>query len=114
MTGVQTRALPIEVRTENAANIGDMRGHLSSLGLGEVALQEFGAPTDVLIRVQRQEGGEKAQQNAIVKVKSVLGDNISYRRSEERRVGKECRVRLSPLHSKTQRLKVVCLRLLSL
>ena len=72
----------IEVRTENAANIGDMRGHLSSLGLGEVALQEFGAPTDVLIRVQRQEGGEKAQQNAIVKVKSVLGDNISYRRTE--------------------------------
>ncbi len=72
----------IEVRTENAANIGDMRGRLSSLGLGEVALQEFGAPTDVLIRVQRQEGGEKAQQNAIDKVKSVLGDNISYRRTE--------------------------------
>ena len=72
----------IEVRTENAANIGDMRGHLSSLGLGEVALQEFGAPTDVLIRVQRQEGGEKAQQNAIDKVKSVLGDKISYRRTE--------------------------------
>ena len=72
----------IEVRTENAANIGDMRGHLSGLGLGEVALQEFGAPTDVLIRVQRQEGGEKAQQNAIDKVKSVLGDKISYRRTE--------------------------------
>ena len=50
----------IEVRTENAANIGVMRGHLSSLGLGEVALQEFGAPTDVLIRVQRQEGGLRA------------------------------------------------------
>ena len=52
----------LEVRTEKAANIAEMRSQLSGLGLGEVALQEFGQPTDVLIRVQRQEGGEQAQQ----------------------------------------------------
>jgi preprotein translocase subunit SecF len=72
----------IEVRTEKAANIGLMRRQLSTLGLGEVALQEFGAPTDVLIRVQRQEGGEKAQQVAVDKVKALFGDAVDYRRTE--------------------------------
>ena len=44
----------IEVRTDQAADIGTMRSSLSELGLGEIALQEFGAPTDVLIRIQKQ------------------------------------------------------------
>ena len=72
----------MEVRTSDAADPGAMRLVLSDLGLGEVALQEFGAPTDVLIRVQRQEGGEKAQQVAVEKVKAALGPEVEYRRTE--------------------------------
>jgi len=72
----------IEVRSSEAADIGAMRDQLASLELGEVALQEFGAPTDVLIRVQRQEGGEKAQQVAVEAVKAALGTGIDYRRTE--------------------------------
>jgi preprotein translocase subunit SecF len=72
----------IEVRTPNAADIGDMRGRLSSLGLGDVSLQEFGAPNEVLIRIQRQEGGEAEQQAAVGKVKQALGAGIEYRRTE--------------------------------
>ncbi|CCQ73037.1 protein translocase subunit SecF [Magnetospira sp. QH-2] len=72
----------IEVRSEKAADIGHMRSVLGDLGLGEVSLQEFGAPTDVMIRVQRQEGGEKAQQIAVAKVKETLGDGFEYRRTE--------------------------------
>ena len=72
----------IEVRTPDAADLGAMRLALSDLGLGEVALQEFGAPTDVLIRVQRQEGGEKAQQAAVEAVKAALGPEVEYRRTE--------------------------------
>jgi len=72
----------IEVRTPDAADPGAMRLALSDLGLGEIALQEFGAPTDVLIRVQRQEGGEKAQQAAVEKVKAALGPEVEYRRTE--------------------------------
>ncbi len=72
----------IEVRTPDAADLGAMRRALSDLGLGEVALQEFGAPTDVLIRVQRQEGGEKAQQAAVEAVKAALGPEVEYRRTE--------------------------------
>ena len=72
----------IEVRTPEAAPIGDMRSRLSALGLGEVALQEFGQPTDVLIRIQRQAGGEAAQQVAVAKVKEALGSEVQYRRTE--------------------------------
>jgi preprotein translocase subunit SecF len=72
----------IEVRTEQTADLATMRRSLSSLGLGEVSLQEFGQPNDVLIRVQRQEGGEKAQQAAVETVKKALGPGIEYRRVE--------------------------------
>jgi len=72
----------LEVRTEQAADLGEMRSALGGLGLGEVALQEFGQETDVLIRVQRQDGGEKAQQAAVAKIKETLGSGVEYRRTE--------------------------------
>ena len=72
----------IEVRMPEAGAICDMRKQLSDLDLGEVALQEFGQPTDILIRVQRQEGGEAAQQVALAKVKEALGPGVEYRRTE--------------------------------
>ena len=73
----------MEVRTPGpAADLAAMRAELGGLGLGEVALQTFGEPNDVLIRIQRQEGAEDAQQVAVDKVKAKLGDQISYRRVE--------------------------------
>ncbi|NQV99588.1 MAG: protein translocase subunit SecF [Rhodospirillales bacterium] len=72
----------LEVRTEKAANIAAMRKQLGDLGLGEIALQEFGQPTDVLIRIQRQDGDEKAQQEAVAQVKQALGAGVEYRRTE--------------------------------
>ena len=72
----------IEVKTPAPADLGDMRAKLGGLGLGEVALQEFGAANDVLIRVQRQDGGEEAQQLAVEAVKGALGEGIEYRRTE--------------------------------
>jgi len=55
---------------------------LTTLNLGEVSLQQFGAPTDVLIRIQRQEGDEAAQMKAIQAVREKLGDIYEYRRIE--------------------------------
>ncbi len=73
----------IEVRdTSGPADIAGMRTDLGSLGLGEVALQEFGEPTDVLIRIQKQDGDEGAQNAAVGLVKSTLGDKYEYRRTE--------------------------------
>jgi len=72
----------IEVRTEGPADLGAMRDHLSDLDVGEVALQEFGTPDTVLIRLQRQEGDEAAQTAAIDKVKQALGPGVEFRRQE--------------------------------
>ena len=72
----------VEVRVDRAGKLGEMRQRLTNLGLGEVSLQEFGAPTDILIRIQKQAGGEKAQQAAIDKVKRELGPGVKYRRTE--------------------------------
>lgn len=72
----------IEVRMPTAANISAMRADLNGLGLGDVELQEFGEASDVLIRLPRQEGEEKAQQAAVDKVKAKLGDGVEYRRTE--------------------------------
>jgi len=64
------------------ADLAKMRTTLSGLGVGEVQLQQFGAPTDVLIRLAQQPGGEDAQQVAVEKVKAALGDSVEYRRLE--------------------------------
>jgi len=73
----------IEVRTKGPADISAMRQTLSALDRGEVGLQEFGQPTDVLIRIQQQPGGDAAQQATVAAVKEALGDSVEeYRRVE--------------------------------
>ena len=72
----------MEVRSEDKINIITMRDKLADLKLGEVNIQEFGKETDALIRIQKQEGAEKEQLVAINKVKSALGTEIEYRRTE--------------------------------
>ncbi len=73
----------LEVRHKSGpADISGMRAKLGAMNLGEVTLQEFGQPTDVLIRVERQTGGEKAQIKAIARIKTELGSGFDYRRTE--------------------------------
>jgi preprotein translocase subunit SecF len=73
----------MEVRAKTgAADIGSMRAKLNALGLGEVQLQQFGGPEEVLIRVAEQPGGDAAQQEAVSKVRGALGDSVDYRRVE--------------------------------
>ncbi len=72
----------IEIRTEQPADLSGLRSRLSTLGLGDFELQEFGAPTDVLIRLKTASGGEEMQQQQIVEVREALGDGIDYRRIE--------------------------------
>jgi preprotein translocase subunit SecF len=73
----------IEVQSKaGAADLAKMRTALSTLGLGEVQLQQFGAPNDVLIRIAEQPGGEQAQQEAVAKVRGALGADVDYRRVE--------------------------------
>jgi preprotein translocase subunit SecF len=73
----------IEAKTDGPADISKLRREMNGLDLGEIKLQEFGAPDDILIRIQKQEGGEKAQQAAIRKVKAALDSSVvEYRRTE--------------------------------
>lgn len=73
----------IEIETKaEVANIGEIRSQLNALGFGDVQVQEFGAPNDVLIRIVQQEGGELAQQEVVTKVRESFGDTVEYRRVE--------------------------------
>ncbi|MGB4102198.1 MAG: protein translocase subunit SecF [Alphaproteobacteria bacterium] len=72
----------MEAKAAEPVNIAALRQNLESLQLGEIALQEFGSPTDVLIRVQRQDGDESAQMAAIEKIRAAMGTTYEYRRVE--------------------------------
>ncbi len=69
----------ITIRTEQAANLDQLRSTLDGLGLGAIELQEFGTPNDVLIRVGTQDGGDAAQQAAVEKIRASLGTGVEYR-----------------------------------
>jgi preprotein translocase subunit SecF len=73
----------LEVQSKaGPADLARMRATLGGLGLGEVQLQQFGTPQDVLIRVAEQPGGDAAQQEAVQKVRRALGNEVEYRRVE--------------------------------
>lgn len=73
----------VEIQTkESPADITALRNKVNTLGLGDVQIQSFGAPRDVLIRVERQAGGEKAQQEVVQKIRNALGETVTYRRTE--------------------------------
>jgi preprotein translocase subunit SecF len=64
------------------ADLEAMRTTLNGLNLGEVSLQTFGAPNDVLIRLPRQPGDDAAQQKGVETAKAALGSTFEYRRTE--------------------------------
>jgi len=61
----------VEVRTPGPANFAEMRAALIQAGVGEVALQQFGSPTEVLVRMEAQED-EAAQQRSVAAVRAAL------------------------------------------
>ena len=68
--------------TSETADLGDIRGRLSDLNLGDVQVQEFGAPNEVLIRIESQGGGDNAEQSALAKVRAVMDTDHTFRRQE--------------------------------
>jgi len=88
----------LEIQTEGPADLAGIRSELGGLGLGDIQVQSFGAPEDVLIRVETVdaetvsaitgemvEGAEQAQQAARALVQdrldATLGE-VEYRRVE--------------------------------
>ena len=78
--------LMIDVKTPKPADLGAMRSALGELNLGEVALQEFGAPDNVLIRIEASATDEAARERILVQVREALnkavGPGVVERRVE--------------------------------
>jgi SecD/SecF fusion protein len=66
--------IQMEVATSGPADLAELRSGLESLGLGEIALQQFGGPSNVLVRAERQPGGEAAQTQAVQAIRAKLAE----------------------------------------
>lgn len=72
----------VEIRTtDGPADIAGIRAKIGALSLGEVQIQQFGAPNEVLIRIEQQ-ASEQAQQQGLARVRAALGDKVEVRRVE--------------------------------
>ena len=77
--------LTMEVAFPKAPPLDALRGEVQHLNVGDVALQEFGAPTNILIRLPLPPGDQAAVQRVVAKVQADLKakyGNVSFRRTE--------------------------------
>jgi preprotein translocase subunit SecF len=71
--------------TSEATDLASIRTTLDGLDLGDVQVQEVSdlvSGTNILVRIQTQEGGEDAQQAAIGRIRTAFGDAMEFRRVE--------------------------------
>lgn len=74
----------IEVRTKEAADLSDLRDKLAKIEIGDISLQEFGSPNDVLIRAENKSQDEKDQMKIVDTIKQSV--NNVHKDAEYRRV----------------------------
>ena len=74
----------VEVATPEPADLADLRAKLNALNLGETNIQEFGEPTELLIRIQAQEDEQNPQQQKqmIADIQQILPEGTQVRRVE--------------------------------
>ena len=83
----------VEAKFQSKPNLELLRQDISDLSLGNVEIQEFGDPLNILFRIEKQEG-DNDQKIVINKLKNQLSDDVDYRRVEfvGPKVGKELQV----------------------
>ncbi|WOS63290.1 protein translocase subunit SecD [Sinorhizobium fredii] len=64
--------IQVEAVSKEKIDLPTLRHSLEELNLGEVALQDFGGGQSVLVRVQRQPGGEQEQTAALSRIKDAV------------------------------------------
>jgi preprotein translocase SecF subunit len=69
----------LEIRTPGPANLEELRTQMKSLNMGEATIQSLGSERDVMIRIEKQKGGDGAQNQAIERIKTALGTEVEYR-----------------------------------
>lgn len=64
------------------ANVALLREEANRLGFGDVEVQEFGGPREVLLRVGLQDGGDRAQAEVVVKLRQAFEKDYDFRKVE--------------------------------
>ena len=74
----------IEIGTNGPADIAGLRNVIGNLDLGEVQIQEFGSPKDVLIRVGEKANATDNAENlsAVDQIRNALPQDVTFRRVE--------------------------------
>jgi preprotein translocase subunit SecF len=73
----------MQIETPAPADVAQLRSTLGKLGLGEIQLQSFGQPNEILVRFPEQAGGPDAQRTAADKVLQAMGPGIKELRREQ-------------------------------
>jgi len=74
----------VEISSSESVDIGNLRGRMQTLELGEVQIQQFGTPTDVLIRVAEADGAVSTERDlsAVDAIRQDLEGEFEIRRVE--------------------------------
>ena len=74
----------VEISSSEPVDIGNLRGRMHTLELGEVQIQQFGTPTDVLIRVAEADGAVSTERDlsAVDAIRQDLEGEFEIRRVE--------------------------------
>lgn len=76
----------IEIAVPEAPNLSELRTDLNNLDLGAISLQEFGEPTDLMIRLPQQGDDPELQNDAINAVRDTLNSKFGVEAVDYRRV----------------------------
>ena len=74
----------VEISSSEPVDIGNLRSRMQTLELGEVQIQQFGTPTDVLIRVAEADGAVSTESDlsAVDAIRQDLEGEFEIRRVE--------------------------------
>ncbi len=73
----------IELRSKSGpADLAQIRQSLGGLNLGDIQVQEFGDPSEVLIRIESQGDEESSQQSVVESVRATFAEDYEFRRTE--------------------------------
>ena len=86
-----------EYEKRHAAIWPELKALLSKNGVSDYSIY-WDKETNILFAFQKTEGEGGSQDLGNTEIERNWGKAMDYRRSEERRVGKECRSRWSPYH----------------
>lgn len=74
----------VQIHTERAVDVADIRSALHSIGLATSEIQQFGESNEFLIRADRTQYGEKTAERIIDGLRqSLSGTNVEVRRTED-------------------------------